>query len=60
VPLSPSQAFLCIRKTLEERLVSAYASLGDLAFAYAQGSLVDGLAEVADLAWSWYGTSDRR
>jgi hypothetical protein len=38
-----------IRETLKERLVPAYASSGGVSFAYAQGSLVEGLAEVADL-----------
>ena len=55
MPLGPSQSFLRIRETLDQRLVPAYATAGSLAFAFAQGSLVEGLAEIADqdlvLAW---------
>jgi hypothetical protein len=47
--LSPSHSFLRTRKTLEEQLVPAYAKAGGLGFAYAHGSLVEGLAERADL-----------
>ena len=36
-------------RNTEERLVPAYAGAGGLDFAYAQGSLVEGLAEVADV-----------
>jgi hypothetical protein len=49
MPPTRSQAFLRICDALVERLIPAYASAGDLAFAYAQGSLVEGLAESADL-----------
>ncbi len=42
-------AYLAIRPLLLERVVPAFASLGGMAFAYAQGSLVEGLATEADL-----------
>lgn len=46
---TPSRAFLNLRDHLVGRLVPGYSSAGGLAFAYAQGSLVEGLTEEADL-----------
>jgi hypothetical protein len=51
----PSPTFARFRPTLESRLVPAYRPLGTLVCAYAQGSLVEGLADAGDidvvLAW---------
>ena len=44
-----SEAFLRIRDALVQRLIPGYADTGNLVFAYAQGSLVEGLTELGDL-----------
>lgn len=47
--MSPARAFTRILGHLTDRVVPAYGRLGQLACAYGQGSLVEGLAEEADL-----------
>lgn len=45
----PSPAFLRIRSGLAAEVLSSYQALGQLTFCYALGSLVEGLADQADL-----------